>query len=274
MGNGTEPAEGLLMAATCPLRFDVTTLHDSIRSVYTRVADDPTGDFHFHRGAAYAARALGYDPQELEALPARATSRFAGVGNPLAVARIAIGQTVLDHACGAGMDLLLAARRVGPSGRAIGVDMTPRMREQAQQAALEAGLAERVEIREGMFEELPVESGSVDVVISNGVVNLAADKRRVFREIRRVLRPGGTLCMADVVVQRELSLRARSEPELWAACIGGALVESELQALAAEAGLVDGKLEARVFSFAGSSAEAKVSRDLDLSAVHFSARAG
>jgi arsenite methyltransferase len=262
------------MAATCPLRFDIATLHDSIREVYTRVADDPAGQFHFHRGAGYAARALGYDAQELETLPLRATSRFAGVGNPLAVARISVGQTVLDHACGAGMDLLLAARRVGPTGKAIGVDMTPRMRDEARLSAREAGLSERVEIRAGMFEDLPVESGSVDIVISNGVVNLAADKRRVFREIRRVLRPGGTLCMADVVVQRELSLRARSEPELWAACIGGALVESELEALAAEAGLVDGKLQARVFSFAGSTAEARVSRDLAISAVHFAARAG
>lgn len=262
------------MAATCPLRFDVATLHDSIREVYTRVADDPTGDFHFHRGARYAALSLGYDPYELATLPPRATSRFAGVGNPLAMAQIAAGQTVLDHACGAGMDLLLAARRVGPTGKAIGVDMTPRMREEARLAAVEAGLSQRVEIRAGMFEELPVDSGSVDVVISNGVINLAADKRRVFREIRRVLRTGGTLCVADVVVQRELSLRARSEPELWAACIGGALVESELQALAAEAGLFDGQLQARFFSFAGSAAEAKVSRDLRISAVHFSAKAG
>ena len=268
------PAEAGLMAATCPIQFDVATLHDSIRAVYTRVAEDPTGDFHFHRGADYAAKILGYDAAELATLPARATSRFAGVGNPLAIADISPGQIVLDHACGAGMDLLLAARRVGPSGKAVGVDMTPRMREEARLSAAEAGLAARVEVRAGMFEELPVETGSVDLVISNGVINLAADKRRVLREIRRVLRPGGALCVADVVVQRELTLRARSEPELWAACIGGALVESELGLLAAEAGLVDGTILARFSSFAGSSAEAKVSADLRLSAVHFSAKAG
>jgi SAM-dependent methyltransferase len=261
------------MAASCPVSFDIQALHSHIRAEYTRVAEDPTGDFHFHRGAEVAVRVLGYDRAELASLPARATARFAGVGNPLALASIAAGSTVLDHACGAGMDLLLAAKRVGPTGRALGIDMTPRMREQARMAAEEAGLSDRVEIREGMFEELPVETNSVDVVISNGVINLSADKRRVFREIRRVLRPGGFLYAADVVVQRELTLRARSEPELWAACIGGALVEHELRALAAEAGLVDGKVHSRVFSFAGSSAEAKVSADLRLSAVHFSARA-
>jgi SAM-dependent methyltransferase len=147
------------------------------------------------------------------------------------------------------------------------------MREEARVSAAEAGLSDRVDIREGMFEDLPVSSGSVDVVISNGVINLSADKRRVFREIRRVLRPGGGLYVADVVVQRELTLRARSEPELWSACIGGALVEHELEDLAAEAGLVEGRIHGRVFSFAGSAAEAKVSADLHISAVHFSARA-
>jgi ubiquinone/menaquinone biosynthesis C-methylase UbiE len=171
------------------------------------------------------------------------------------------------------MDVLLAARRVGPAGKALGVDMTPRMREAARMAAEEAGLSHRVEIREGMFEDLPVANASVDVVISNGVLNLAPDKRRVFREIRRVLRPGGALYLADVVVQRELTLRTRSEPELWAACVAGALIESELHTLAVEAGLVETAIHAHLYSFAGTSAEAKVAADLELSAVHFSARA-
>lgn len=260
------------MAVTCPIDFDIETLRDHVRAVYTRVAEDPTGDFHFHRGSRYAVDVLGYDAAELRQLPARATSRFAGVGNPLAIGPVAAGQTVLDHACGAGMDLLLAARRVGPTGKVIGVDMTPGMREVARLSAEEAGLADRVDIRAGMYEELPVEDGSVDVVISNGVLNLAPDKRQVFREIRRVLRPGGALYLADVVVQRELTLKARSEPELWAACIGGALLERELVTLAKEVGLAQGAIHARFFSFAGTSAEAKVSADLRISAVHFSAR--
>jgi arsenite methyltransferase len=260
------------MAATCPLDFDIGTLRERVRSMYSRVATDPEGDFHFHRGLDYAVRVLGYDRADLEALPARATARFAGVGNPLAIGPVSEGETVLDHACGAGMDLLLAARRVGPSGKAIGVDVTPLMREAAIASVREAGLAHRVEIRGGLFEELPVDDASVDVVISNGVLNLSPDKRQVLREIRRVLRPGGRLYLADVVVQRELSLGARTDPELWAACIGGALPEPELGALALEAGLTSATIQSRFFSFRGTSAEARVSEDLRISAVNFSAR--
>lgn len=260
------------MAATCPIELDVEALRARIRDVYTRVAEDPSGNFHFHRGARYAIDVLGYDADELAALPRRTTDRFAGVGNPLAWAAIEPGMTVLDHACGAGMDLLIAARRVGPSGRAIGVDMTPLMRQAALLSAREAGLADRVDILAGMFEDLPVESASVDVVVSNGVLNLAPDKRRVLSEVHRVLEPGGRLCLSDVVVQRELSLKTRSEAELWAACVGGALVESELAALAAEVGFVGGEVRARFASFAGTSAETRVSGDLRLGAVTFTAR--
>jgi SAM-dependent methyltransferase len=260
------------MAATCPIDFDVGLLRERVRTVYTEVAADPSGDFHFHRGPRYAIRLLGYDPAELALVPARAAARFAGVGNPLAIGPIAAGATVLDHACGAGMDLLIAARRIGPQGLSIGVDMTPLMREVAMESAREAGLADRVEIREGLFEELPIDDASVDVVISNGVLNLSPDKRQALREIVRVLRPGGRLYLADVVVQRELTLSARSNPEIWAACVGGALPEPELLALVAEAGLVGGTIHARFSSFSGASAEARVSADLRLSAVNFSAR--
>jgi SAM-dependent methyltransferase len=260
------------MAATCPIDFDISALRERVRAVYTRVADDPSGQFNFHRGAAYAVARLGYDPVELEAVPERAKARFAGVGNPLAIGPIGPGETVLDHACGAGMDLLLAARRSGPTGKAIGVDATPAMRTSASAAAREAGLADRVDVRNGLFEELPVEDASVDVVISNGVLNLAPDKRQVLREVHRVLRPGGRLYLADVVVQRELSLAARKDPELWAACVGGALPEEELVSLCADAGLLDGRVCARFDSFADTSAEVKVSRDLRLGSVNFSAR--
>jgi len=260
------------MAATCPIDFDVASLRESVRAVYTRVAEDPTGDFHFHRGPEYAVERLGYDPTELAALPRSATERFAGVGNPLAMASLALGESVLDHACGAGMDLLLAARRVGSRGRAIGVDMTLAMREQATHAAMLAGVSDRTRILAGLLEELPLDDASVDVVISNGVLNLSPDKRQALREIFRVLRPGGRLLLADVVVQRELTLPVRKSPELWAACIGGALPEPELLELTSSAGLREGRIEARFQSFAGSSAEAKVSTDLRLSAVNFSAR--
>lgn len=260
------------MAATCPIDFDVASLREGVRAVYTRVATDPTGDFHFHRGLDYAVEQLGYDRSELAALPRTTTERFAGVGNPLAMGAPTRGETVLDHACGAGMDLLLAARRVGDSGRAIGVDMTEAMREQATAGAALAGLAERTRILPGLLEELPLGDASVDVVISNGVLNLSPDKRQALREVFRVLRPGGRLLLADVVVQRELTLPVRQSPELWAACIGGALPEPELLELVRAAGLRDGRIHARFESFAGSSAEAKVSIDLQLGAVNFSAR--
>jgi SAM-dependent methyltransferase len=260
------------MAATCPIDFDVASLRERVRSVYTRVATHPSGDFHFHRGLEYAVTQLGYDRGELSALPSAATERFAGVGNPLAMGVPAAGQTVLDHACGAGVDLLLAARRVGSRGSAIGVDMTPAMREQATRAAELAGVASYTRILPGLLEELPIEDASVDLVISNGVLNLSHDKRQALREIVRVLRPGGRLLLADVVVRRELTLPVRQDPELWAACIGGALPEPELLELASAAGLREGRIEARFRSFAGSSAEAKVSDDLELGAVNFSAR--
>jgi ubiquinone/menaquinone biosynthesis C-methylase UbiE len=205
-------------------------------------------------------------------LPALSTARFAGVGNPLRIGPIYPGETILDHACGGGMDLLLAARRVGPGGRAIGVDMTPAMREVAVRAAAEAGMSRVVTVLAGYLEELPVEDESVDVVISNGVVNLAPDKEQVFAEIRRVLRPGGRLYLADVVVQRELKEEVRNSPDLWAACIAGALPEPEVALLALTSGLRDPHITERFDCFRDTSAEAKVARDLHVQAVNFSAR--
>jgi SAM-dependent methyltransferase len=191
------------------------------------------------------------------------------VGNPHRVGPIRQGETILDHACGGGMDLLLAARRTGPRGKAIGVDMTPGMRDCARRAAAEMGMSDRVDIREGFFESLPVESNSVDVVLSNGVLNLSPEKGRVMAEIVRVLKPGGRLYLADVVVQRELKLEARSQPELWAACIGGALPELEVGLVAAEAGLIGGHVVDRFDCFRDTSAEAKVSKDLRVGAITF-----
>jgi ubiquinone/menaquinone biosynthesis C-methylase UbiE len=259
------------MALTAPEGFDVDRLRAAIRATYESVASDPSGTFHFHRGAEYAAHHLGYSAAELAELPREATDRFAGVGNPLALGPIHPGETVLDHACGAGMDLLLAARRAGPTGRAIGVDLTPGMRAAAERAVAAAGLQQRVEIRAGAYEDLPVEDESVDVVISNGVVNLAPDKRKVFHELWRVLRVGGRLLLADVVVARELTYEARCQTDLWAACVAGALTEAELHALAREVGFTQGEVVTRYQSFAGTSAEVKVSDDLRPTGVNFRA---
>jgi len=205
------------MAVTCPLDFDREKLKELVRAEYDRVAREPDGNFHFHRGPQYAASKLGYAADELALIPAESTASFAGVGNPHRIGVIKPGETVLDVGCGAGMDLFLAARRAGPTGRAIGVDMTPAMLELVRRSAVKIGLWENIEVRRGCAEALPVENDSVDIVISNGVLNLSPEKRSAFHEIFRVLKPGGRLYLADVVVQRELSLAARSDVELWAA---------------------------------------------------------
>jgi arsenite methyltransferase len=202
------------MATTCPIGLDTKKLRDEVSFIYTRLADDPGGDFHFHRGAKYAADFLGYDPSELALLPPESPASFAGVANPHAIAPLAAGMTVLDIGCGAGMDLLLAARRVGPSGRAIGVDMTPQMADKTRASARAAGLV-NVEVRLGDALALPVDDASVDVVISNGVINLTPDKEVAYAEIFRVLKPGGRLQLGDIVVARELSEDIRNNIDLW-----------------------------------------------------------
>ncbi len=144
------------MAVTCPIDLDVASLRAEVQTMYSRVATSPDGEFHFHRGPHYAATMLGYNATELAALPAEVTSSFAGIGNPHALGRIPAGATVLDIGCGAGTDLLLAARQVGPTGRAIGVDMTEAMRERASKGAAACGLG-NVEVRPGDATRLPVE---------------------------------------------------------------------------------------------------------------------
>jgi len=202
------------MAKFAPVGVAQETLKDEIVSIYSRVAEEPGGDFHFNRGAGYAAETLGYDAEELALLPTGSTSSFAGVGNPFVGEPIEEGATVLDIGCGAGMDVLIAARRVGPRGKVIGVDFTESMRRRANKSAAALGL-ENVQILSGDALSLPVEDETVDVVISNGVINLTPNKLRAFREIARVLKPGGRLQIADIVLAEDLSERARSDIDLW-----------------------------------------------------------
>lgn len=202
------------MAVACPIDLDTVRLRNEVQSIYARVASAPDGEFHFHRGAEYAERLLRYDPRALARLPPFAVESFAGVGNPLRMGPLVAGATVVDVGCGAGTDLLLAASAVGPRGRAIGVDMTDTMLRKAQAAAAEAELA-NVDLRSGDALELPVESASADFVISNGVLNLAPDKRRAFSEVLRVLRPGGRFLYADIVVASELPESIRRDIDLW-----------------------------------------------------------
>ena len=197
---------------TTSVRVDVAVLRDEIQKTYTEVSTEPERGFIFPTGRAWAED-LGY-PSELARVPEETARSFAGVANPFSLGRIERGQVVLDLGCGAGTDLLVAAQMVGPEGRAIGVDMTPAMLDRARLSAVAMGLA-NVVLHESLIESLPLPDGSVDVVISNGVIDLVPDKDAVFSELDRVLRPGGRLQLADVVIHTEVSEDARERIDLW-----------------------------------------------------------
>ncbi|HEX6025519.1 MAG TPA: methyltransferase domain-containing protein [Solirubrobacter sp.] len=192
---------------------DVDLLRTEIRKTYTDVSLDQSRDYIFPTGRAWAQE-LGYPEPELSRVPDATVESFAGVANHWALGRVEPGEVVLDLGCGAGSDLLIAAQMTGPNGRAIGIDMTPAMLERATNSARAMNLA-NVELHESLIEHLPVEDASVDVVISNGVIDLVPDKDAVFDEIDRVLRPGGRLQLADVAIHRELSEDARERIDLW-----------------------------------------------------------
>jgi arsenite methyltransferase len=259
-------------AWTCPPELDKLRLRGQVRQVYERVAADPTSGFHFNTGADYAVDQLHYARNELNQLPEYCTARFAGVGNPFRIGEIESGMVVLDHACGAGMDLLLAARKTGPTGQVIGVDVTPAILACARTAVSQAGLNHRISLRPGLLEALPVDSESIDIVISNGVLNLSPDKVQVMREVMRVLRPGGRLLLADVVVEKGLSMAARTDADLWAACVSGAIPENELLLLAQEMGMVEERIVERYDCFRGTSVERKFGRALKVSSAALFAR--
>jgi arsenite methyltransferase len=198
--------------AMTELTLDVDVLRGEIQKTYTDVSTKPEEEFIFPTGRSWAEE-LGY-PDESANVPERSVESFAGVANHFVLGRIEAGATVVDLGCGAGTDLLIAAQMAGRDGRAIGIDMTPTMLERARQSASEIGL-ENVELHEGLIESLPLEEGSVDVVISNGVIDLVPDKEAVFSEIDRVLRPGGRLQIADVIIHKEVSEDARKRIDLW-----------------------------------------------------------
>src|SRR5918912_1511579 len=200
-----------MSAAEIPV--DVDVLRDEIRKTYTDVSTEAEQDFIFPTGRAWAQE-LGYPEPELSRVPDAAVESFAGVANHWLLGRVEAGETVLDLGCGAGTDLLIAAQMAGPEGRAIGVDMTASMLDRARASADEMGLS-NLELHEALIESVPVEDASVDVVISNGVIDLVPDKDAVFHEIDRVLRPGGRLQLADVIIHTEVSADARKRIDLW-----------------------------------------------------------
>ena len=192
---------------------DVEVLRTEIRKTYTDVSTDQEQDFIFPTGRGWA-QDLGYPEPELSRVPDATVESFAGVANHWRLGRIDSGEVVLDLGCGAGTDLLIAAQMTGASGRVTGVDMTGSMLARARDSATAMGF-DNVELHESLIEELPVQDASVDVVISNGVIDLVPDKDAVLDEIDRVLRPGGRLQIADVIIHEEVSEDARKRIDLW-----------------------------------------------------------
>ena len=194
------------------------TTHDSevkqqIRERFAKVAQSPENEQASPVGPE-SAKVLGYDANEIDGLPVEVTESFSGVGNPLSLGKITPGQTVLDLGCGAGLDSILAARRVGQSGTVIGIDMTPEMLDKAKRNAVSAGVS-NIEFHLAEADELPVEDETVDVVISNGVFNLCLDKPKVLAELTRILTPGGRLQMADIFLHDDVTAEEVADKGTW-----------------------------------------------------------
>jgi SAM-dependent methyltransferase len=239
------------MAETTPV--DPEALRADVRDKYRDVATNPHGNFHFHTGRALAAL-LDYDPSVVDGLPDRAVESFAGVGNPHAMRPLRSGEHVVDLGSGGGFDCFVAAHSVGPDGRVIGVDMTTEMLTKSRETATQLGL-DNVEFREGILEELPVPDTWADVVISNGVINLCADKDAVFAQAFRALRPGGVIEFADIANGKPLPDAAVCEIDLWTGCIAGGRPVDDWKRLLEAAGFTDVTVGPAVDAFGGSGGE-------------------
>jgi arsenite methyltransferase len=197
------------------LPVDPAALREEVKSKYRDVACNPHGEYHFHTGRPLAKR-LGYDMAVVDRMPDAAVESFAGVANPFSLRPLEAGEKVVDAGSGAGFDCFIAAQQVGPLGRVVGIDMLPEMLEKSRASARRMEL-DNVEFREGILEEMPVEDGWADVLISNGVINLCADKKRAFQEIWRLLRPGGRLQFADIANGKPVPASAMRNIDLWTA---------------------------------------------------------
>jgi arsenite methyltransferase len=215
--------------------LDVAALETKVKAMYRAVALEPHGDFHFEMGRALAER-LGYLPTDLDLIPSESIDSFAGVGYYFDLASPKPGETVVDLGSGSGMDSFVAALKVGTSGRVLGIDMTDEQLAKSERLRKAAGVG-NVDYRKGYIERTELAGASADLVISNGVINLAPDKDAVFREVARLLRPGGRLALADIVTEVQLPGGITCDATLWAACIGGAMQQDDYVASIRAAGL-------------------------------------
>jgi arsenite methyltransferase len=215
--------------------FDPKELEAKVKAMYRSVAENPKGDFHFEMGRAMAER-LGYARVDLDRIPAESIESFAGVGYYFHLADVKAGETVVDLGSGSGMDTFIAALKVGPRGKVIGVDMTDEQRAKAERLRDRDGFLNVTYVK-GYIEEAPLPDGVADMVISNGVINLATDKSKVFREAARLLKSGGRFAISDIVTEVQLPETIVCNSTLWAACIGGAAQQDNYRQMIAGAGL-------------------------------------
>ena len=218
-----------------PVAFDPKELESKVKTMYRSVAENPDGEFHFEMGRAMAER-LGYAATDLDRIPREAIESFAGVGYYFHLADLKEGETVLDLGSGSGMDTFIAALKVGPRGKVIGVDMTDEQRAKAERLRDRDGF-KNVTYVKGYIENVPCPAASVDVVISNGVINLATDKSKVFSEAARLLKSGGRFAISDIVTEVQLPETIVCNSTLWAACIGGAAQQENYRGQIAAAGM-------------------------------------
>ena len=246
------------MSTTSEPAVEPEALRSSVREKYREVALHPDGAFHFHTGRPLAAL-LGYDGEFVGTLPDRAVESFAGVANPFSLRAVVPGDRIVEVGSGGGFDSFVAAHLVAPGGRVVGVDMTPEMLAKSRETARLLGL-DNVEFREGLAEDLPVEDGWADVVISNGVLNLVADKGQAFAEIHRVLRPGGRLQFADIAIGRAVPDEAVGTIGLWTDCIAGGLSCDGWREVVGAAGFAELVVGPPVDAFGGARGERNARR--------------
>lgn len=216
-------------------KVDTADLEQKVKKMYSDVALNPKGDYHFEMGRGLAEK-LGYDKGDLDRIPASSIDSFAGVGYYFDIANLKAGERVLDLGSGSGMDVFVAALKVGESGHVSGVDMTHDQLEKSERLRQDGGF-DNVSFHKGYIEKLPFEDSSFDVVISNGVINLSPEKEKVFAEVARVLKPAGRMALADIVTEKQLPENVVCNSTLWAACIGGASQQDDYRSAIEKAGM-------------------------------------